>query len=96
MTTIYVEVGMNTKLTLSMESEVIERAKRFARSRHRSLSAIVEQYLRFVSDHEPQRVTSSPRIRAISDSLHLPADTDYDELKRQHLVGRYRVDDDSD
>ena len=36
---------MNTKLTLTLEKDVIEKAKRYAKDSGRSLSAIVESYL---------------------------------------------------
>jgi len=43
---------MLTKLTLTIESDVIHRAKEYARSKHRSVSKLVEDYLKTVSDTE--------------------------------------------
>lgn len=43
---------MLTKLTLTIESDVINRAKEYARSKHRSVSKLVEDYLKTVSDTE--------------------------------------------
>jgi hypothetical protein len=40
---------MQTKLTLTIEQSVIERAKQYARSRNRSVSKLVEEYLSNVS-----------------------------------------------
>jgi hypothetical protein len=40
---------MQTKLTLTIEQSVIERAKQYARSRNRSVSKLVEEYLSTVS-----------------------------------------------
>jgi len=42
-----------TKLTLSVDNEVVERAKTYARRRGRSVSRLVEDYLRNVSSREP-------------------------------------------
>lgn len=39
---------MTTKLTLTVEKEVIERAKSYAKHSGRSLSELIEQYLRAV------------------------------------------------
>jgi hypothetical protein len=36
---------MNTKLTLSLDRDIIEQAKVFAQSRHQSLSKLIEGYL---------------------------------------------------
>lgn len=40
---------MNTKLTLSIDQRVIEKAKRYASDQGRSLSGIVEEYLKSLS-----------------------------------------------
>ena len=37
---------MNTKLTLSIDDKVIERAKSYARGKNKSLSRIIEDYLK--------------------------------------------------
>jgi hypothetical protein len=37
--------AMNTKLTLTIEKNVIEKAKRYAKQNSRSLSDIIEKYL---------------------------------------------------
>ncbi|CAG0996935.1 hypothetical protein ANAEL_02656 [Anaerolineales bacterium] len=43
---------MQAKLTLSLEKEVIEQAKEFSRRQHKSLSKMVENYLRLVTGTE--------------------------------------------
>lgn len=40
---------MNTKLTLTIEQSVIEKAKKYASQKGRSLSDIVENYLKVVT-----------------------------------------------
>ncbi|GHT73729.1 hypothetical protein FACS1894124_2550 [Spirochaetia bacterium] len=60
---------MTTKLTLTMDNTVIERAKDYAREKNSSVSSLVETYLDTVSDsfgevHEPQA-----RYAPITDSL---------------------------
>lgn len=40
---------MNTKLTLSIEEQVIKSAKEYAKAQGRSLSNIVEEYIKSVS-----------------------------------------------
>jgi len=43
---------MLTKLTLTIDQDVIAKAKKYAQVKHRSVSKLVEEYLRTVSDSE--------------------------------------------
>ncbi|MEI6873903.1 MAG: DUF6364 family protein [Spirochaetota bacterium] len=43
---------MLTKLTLTIDKEIVLRAKKYALLRHRSVSRIVEEYLKNLSDME--------------------------------------------
>ena len=46
---------MLTKLTLTIDQDVIVKAKKYAKGKHRSVSKIVEEYLKTVSDSESIR-----------------------------------------
>ena len=41
---------MITKLTLTIEKSVIEKAKKYAREKERSLSDIIENYLKAITE----------------------------------------------
>ena len=43
---------MNTKLTLTIEREIIERGKNYAKGKNRSLSDIIENYLKILTKEE--------------------------------------------
>ena len=45
---------MNTKLTLTIEQKIIERAKKYAKDKNRSLSDLVENYLKMLTDNVPK------------------------------------------
>ncbi|MFO8042649.1 MAG: DUF6364 family protein [Alkalispirochaeta sp.] len=55
---------MLAKLTLTIDQEVVERAKRYAKRKHRSVSRIIEDYLRIISMEESlgPDVTSSSAV----------------------------------
>jgi Family of unknown function (DUF6364) len=53
---------MQAKLTLSLERGVIEQAKEVAREQHKSLSKMVENYLRLVSRKEAADDAISPVV----------------------------------
>jgi hypothetical protein len=82
---------MNTKLTLNVDHEVIKSAKLFAKSRGRSLSDLVESYLRMISDNQQgSQPELSPRLKALKGRFSLPADFDYkkevaDAINRKYL-----------
>lgn len=42
---------MNTKLTLTIEKEVIEIAKKYAKEKGQSLSAMVENYFKLIANN---------------------------------------------
>lgn len=69
---------MNTKLTLTIEQDVIERAKKYANEENRSLSDIVENYLMFLtakdSTSEPER---TPKVTLLKGAFKMPKNFDY-------------------
>lgn len=69
---------MKTKLTLTIDKVVIERAKYFARNSGRSLSAIVENYLDSITQDTVEEPVS-PKLKNIIGSVGLP--DDFDESK---------------
>ena len=73
--------NMNTKLTLKLNNEVIQRAKAYAGSQHRSLSAIVEDYLTMLTaqtntEKDVDEVEISPFVASMATGLRVPADVD--------------------
>lgn len=80
---------MQTKLTLRLEEEVINKAKRVARKRGKSLSKMVSEYFSYLASEESSGNTDLPPIvrsmyGKLSDS---PVDeTDYKKfLEKKHL-----------
>lgn len=79
---------MNTKLTLTIEKEIIERAKRYAKEEKRSLSDIVENYLNVLtqnkSDENSERQELNPIVASLKGSFKMPENMDYKkELKKR-------------
>ena len=83
---------MNTKLTLSIEQEVIEAAKDYAKSQGRSLSNIVEEYLKSLSEKKSTKEKGelSKIVRDLKGSISLPKDSKtYRELLQDALIEKY-------
>ena len=60
---------MNTKLTLTIEQAVIERAKSYAKEKGRSLSDIIENYLKVITKEEKIEEELSPLIKSLRGSF---------------------------
>lgn len=83
---------MTTKLTLTMDKAVIEAAKQHAREQDRSLSNLVESYLRsitndIVSKEEDEEL--SPIVRSLKGSFKAPKDFDYKKELAKRLEKKY-------
>jgi len=66
---------MNTKLTLTIEQSVIEKAKKYARKKERSLSDLIENYLKALTTEEPENnsdVNLSPTVKSLKGSFRMP------------------------
>ena len=57
---------MNTKLTLTIEQSVIEKAKKYAKNKERSLSDLIENYLKSLTNLEEKTVEEIGEILGIS------------------------------
>ena len=70
---------MTTKLTLTVEEEVIKKAKSYAKQTGRSLSELIEKYLETLTEEHREAKQISPKLRKLVGSVKLPAD--FDEKK---------------
>ena len=75
---------MATKLTLTIEEEVIRAAKTYAKKKGRSVSDLVETYLKNLAGNNKTADDLSPQVKRLIGSVNLPSDFNYkDELSRQ-------------
>lgn len=81
---------MNTKLTLTIEESLIEKAKKYAKGKGRSLSDIVENYLRVITKDENTKVIdSTPIASSLRGAFKAPKDFDYKEELSKGLSKKY-------
>jgi hypothetical protein len=82
---------MNVKLTLTVEEKIIQKAKRYARKRGRSLSDIIENYLRVITCEEDEdRIELNPRTKSLKGSFKAPKDLDYKQELSRALSKKYK------
>lgn len=80
---------MTTKLTLTIEQEVIKTAKRYAQKKGRSLSDLVESYLKTLSGKENNADELSPRVKRLVGAISLPEDFDYKETLKKGIEQKH-------
>ena len=68
---------MNSKLTLSINKEVIDAAKDYAKSQGRSLSNVIKEH------------TFNAVIEELCGSVKLPHNKTYDDIKTEALMEKY-------
>mgnify|MGYP006285004073 CR=1 FL=1 len=83
---------MNTKLTLSIDKDVVADAKAYAKRKNRSLSNLIESFLRDVSSDstkiENKDSDLHPTIAALKGSIKMPEDLSLD-YKKEIQEARY-------
>jgi len=84
---------MNTKLTLTIEKEVIKTAKEYAKEKGQSLSDLVENYFKLITRdrREIQPEQLSPRIQRLRGIMTIDDDFDYKEVLTEELSKKYDI-----
>lgn len=78
---------MQTKLTLRMDQKVIQRAKRYVKRNHRSLSKVVADYFFVLEDKGVVEEQWTPLVRALKGVL--AGRKKCHEHYRRHLEDKY-------
>ncbi|MDR0684305.1 MAG: DUF6364 family protein [Spirochaetaceae bacterium] len=83
---------MYTKLTLSIDQNVIENAKKYAKNQKRSVSKLVEEYLYSISlsvDKKIEYNTLGPITKELVGIIKVNKHTDYKEILTDALMDKY-------
>ena len=84
---------MSTKLTLTIDKQVIERAKIYASEQGRSLSNLIENYLKSLTSPEMDDEDDfdySPKVRTLWGAIDLEnKDIDYEKILEDELMRKY-------
>ena len=82
---------MSTKLTLTIQQEVIIKAKEYAKNKNRSLSNIIENYLKSLTkeSEKDEEIKLTPVVRSLKGSFKMPSDFDYKIELTKSLEEKY-------
>ena len=82
---------MDTKLTLKLDKDVINRMKIYAKKEQKSLSKIVENYFIYLSETEYTAVNNySPLVRELSGIIDLKEQVDTKDEYVDYLAEKYK------
>ncbi|MCB0629859.1 MAG: DUF6364 family protein [Saprospiraceae bacterium] len=82
---------MNTKLTLTIEKNVIEKAKMYARLSGRSLSDLVESYLKELTSNKADLEEEIPdEFKGLFGVVDLPASMDDKATIRSLMIEKHK------
>ncbi|MBW8324383.1 MAG: hypothetical protein K0M50_06440 [Prolixibacteraceae bacterium] len=81
---------MNTKLTLTIEQTIIEKAKKYANGKGRSLSNIVENYLKAITKEDDiESIELTPIVKSLKGTFKAPKNIDYKKELSKRLTEKY-------
>ncbi|MCX6236588.1 MAG: DUF6364 family protein [Bacteroidia bacterium] len=81
---------MNTKLTLTIEGTIIDKAKIYAKGKGHSLSGIIENYLKVITKEEAKsEIEITPIVKSLKGSFKAPSDFDYKRELEKGLSEKY-------
>ena len=83
---------MNTKLTLTIEQSVIYKAKIYAKEKGRSLSDIIENYLKTITiNQKDTEFEITPIVKSLHGIFKAPENFDYKEELTKALIEKYII-----
>ena len=81
---------MDAKLTLNIDKDVARKAKVYAKSEWRSLSDLVENYLKLLTKNSAVEDSEfTPRVKSLLGCITLPEDFDYKKEIADYLTKKY-------
>lgn len=82
---------MSTKLTLTMDKRIIEQAKIYATNNGESLSELVENYFKYLTENTKMDTLStlSPKVKKLKGILKVDKDFNYKTILLEELTKKY-------
>ncbi|MEE3999707.1 DUF6364 family protein [Tenacibaculum sp. FZY0031] len=81
---------MDKKLTLSLNQNIIENAKIYAKSNNISLSKLIESYLATLTGKSKKTSEITPLVKSLSGVIEIPSDFNEKEAYSEYLMEKYK------
>jgi len=79
---------MNTKLVLSLDSKVVDSAKRLSKKRGKTISKLIEEYLVRMAKLEQKKKPSILELKGIGGKIK--SDYNFEEEPHKYLMEKYK------
>jgi len=81
---------MDTKLTLKLNGDIIEKAKEYAKAKKTSLSDLIENYLQKLTNDKKSNKAITPLVKSLSGVISLPKDYTDKKDYTDYLTNKYK------
>ena len=81
---------MYTKLTLKLNAEIIEEAKKYAKESNTSLSKLIENYLSAITTNKSIKRKVNPIVESLTGIITLDDKKDYRKSYTKYLEEKYK------
>jgi hypothetical protein len=81
---------MDNKLTLNLDTTIVEKANEYAKSKNISLSKLVESYLKSLSKKESDSLEITPLVESLSGVISIDEEMDIKDARAEYLIEKYR------
>ncbi|MEQ9424281.1 MAG: DUF6364 family protein [Cyclobacteriaceae bacterium] len=81
---------MDSKLTLSLNSQVIDQAKSYAKKNKVSLSRLIESYLSSLGEPQKSNEDITPLVKSLSGVIKIDDGSEMKDSYTEYLVEKYK------
>jgi deoxyxylulose-5-phosphate synthase len=81
---------MDTKLTLKLDQNTIEKAKDYAKENSTSLSELFENYLHNIVSKNKQQENITPLVKSLSGIVKLDDTNNHKDKYADYLINKYK------
>ncbi|MGM0621293.1 MAG: DUF6364 family protein [Bacteroidota bacterium] len=81
---------MATRLNITVDKTVVDEAKQYAREHGRSLSGLIEEYLKSLISRDKKDFEPGPLVKSLWGSVNpIPEEKDYSELVEEEILKKH-------
>jgi predicted metalloendopeptidase len=81
---------MDSKLTLKLNSDIIQEAKNYEKESNTSLSKLIENYLSALVSENKNKKKVNPIVKSLTGIITLEDEKDYKKSYTKHLIKKYK------
>lgn len=81
---------MATRLNITIDKTVVEEAKQYAREHGRSLSGLIEEYLKSLISKRKKEIEPGPMVKSLWGSVKpMPEEKDYKDWVKEEILKKH-------